>query len=262
MDTPPPAPAAKLLFWGMRALYIGPAFGLSAHRNAVAVLCAGVGGAFEVARDPRDARAGHVACRTALIPANTLHQLVIRDTPMAFLYLDPRSADLAVLKTAMREDHGRFASGLARESEVLEVLQALAGGKGEPAKGKLALDQVLGLPAPASRDERILAALRRLRETPGAAHSLEELAAHSALSPSRFLHLFKQVTGVPLRRYRIWNRMGAAVRRMGAGASLTDAALDAGFSSSAHFSAAFREMFGMAPSRLALAGPAIKLASS
>jgi AraC-like DNA-binding protein len=44
--------------------------------------------------------------------------------------------------------------------------------------------------------------------------------------------------------------MGCAVRSMAAGQSLTDAALIAGFSSSAHFSAAFKEMFGMAPSRL------------
>ena len=35
------------------------------------------------------------------------------------------------------------------------------------------------------------------------------------------------------------------------GENLTAAALDAGFSSSAHFSATFREMFGMEPSRLA-----------
>jgi len=48
--------------------------------------------------------------------------------------------------------------------------------------------------------------------------------------------------------------MGAAVHALVAGVSLTAAALDAGFSSSAHFSAAFREMFGLAPSRLARAG--------
>ena len=44
--------------------------------------------------------------------------------------------------------------------------------------------------------------------------------------------------------------MGVATRAIVAGESLTAAALDAGFSSSAHFSAAFREMFGMEPSRL------------
>jgi AraC-like DNA-binding protein len=58
---------------------------------------------------------------------------------------------------------------------------------------------------------------------------------------------------VPLRRYRIWNRMGAAVRASGEGASLTEAAHAAGFASSSHFASAFRDMFGMMPSDLASA---------
>ena len=55
---------------------------------------------------------------------------------------------------------------------------------------------------------------------------------------------------MPLRRYKLWIAMGVAMRAIVPGESLTNAALDAGFSSSAHFSAAFREMFGMEPSRL------------
>jgi AraC-like DNA-binding protein len=43
---------------------------------------------------------------------------------------------------------------------------------------------------------------------------------------------------------------GAAMRAIARGRTLTVAAMDAGFSSSAHFSAAYREMFGMEPSRL------------
>ena len=79
---------------------------------------------------------------------------------------------------------------------------------------------------------------------------MAELGECAGLSASRFLHLFKAETGVPLRRYRIWNRMGAAVRACGEGLSLTEAAHAAGFASSAHFSSAFREMFGMMPSDL------------
>ena len=54
----------------------------------------------------------------------------------------------------------------------------------------------------------------------------------------------------PLRRYRLWNRMGAAVVACRDGGSLTEAAHAAGFASSAHFSTAFRDMFGMMPSEL------------
>jgi methylphosphotriester-DNA--protein-cysteine methyltransferase len=47
-----------------------------------------------------------------------------------------------------------------------------------------------------------------------------------------------------------WNRMRVALKAMVSGVALTKAALDAGFASSAHFSAAFRAMFGLAPSQL------------
>jgi AraC-like DNA-binding protein len=60
-------------------------------------------------------------------------------------------------------------------------------------------------------------------------------------------HLFLAETGVPLRRFRIWLRFRRALERIGAGASLTTAALDAGFASSTHFSHAFKAMFGVSP---------------
>jgi AraC-like DNA-binding protein len=60
---------------------------------------------------------------------------------------------------------------------------------------------------------------------------------------------------VPFRLYRLWVRLGKAVQSLVEGRALTDAAFDAGFSSPAHFSAAYRAMFGSAPSTLAKAAP-------
>ena len=92
-----------------------------------------------------------------------------------------------------------------------------------------------------------------MRDEPHRSHTLAELGEYAGLSTSRFLHLFKAQTGIPLRRYRLWNRMGAAVGAFRGGVSLTEAAHAAGFASSAHFSSAFRDMFGMMPSDLAKA---------
>lgn len=233
---------------GARALYVGPSFGLAAHRNAVAVLCVGLHENFGVAHDPRDEGAGTLECRSAFIPPATWHRLALPASPMAFLYLDPWSADVQAVHDAMRDDRGRFARGHARESELVAALQALGGTTDDAALRRV--KEVLALPPPARRDERIVTAVKALRAQPQDEHSLDQLAAPSGLSHSRFLHLFKQSTGVPLRRFRLWTRLGVAVRRMADGTSLTDAALDAGFASSAHFSTAFREMFGMAPTRL------------
>lgn len=241
---------AGLYFWGARALYLGPAFGLSAHRNAVAVLCAGAAGPFEVACDPRKPAAGYVACRTALIPPNTLHHLHSGDRPMAFLYLDALSTDYAMLRRAMARVERCVAFEL---SDAAGYLDALAELRAERAWDEVRprIEAALGLHAPAGKDARIADAIRALHKEPAAGGGLARFATRANLSPSRFLHLFAQETGLPFRRYRLWARMGAAVRTMLAGESLTASAYAAGFSSSAHFSAAFREMFGMAPSALA-----------
>jgi len=243
----------KLFFWGARALYLGPAAGLSPHRNAVAVLCAGVHDTFGIARDPRRPRAGYVARRTVLIPANTLHHLRAGPALMAFLYVDAQSEDFRRLRASATDTEARYAHGLAGEQAYVATLQRLAAGR-PWREASEAIAGALDLAVPARPDARVAAALRRLSEAPAEPHRLASVAAHVHLSPSRFLHLFKETTGVPFRRYRVWTRMGAAVRALTVGASLTDAALDAGFSSSAHFSAAFREMFGLAPSRLVRAG--------
>src|SRR5205814_5229992 len=74
--------------WGARALYVGPALGLSPHRNAVAVLALGLDGAFAVARDPARPAAGYRRCRSVLIPPNRLHHFSATTGLMAFLYVD------------------------------------------------------------------------------------------------------------------------------------------------------------------------------
>ena len=99
-------------------------------------------------------------------------------------------------------------------------------------------------------DPRVSRAIAQIGRFSGEPVTAASCATEAGLSSSRFLHLFKEVTGVPLRRYRIWNRIGAAARAVAQGQSLTDAAHAAGFASSAHFSSAFRDMFGMTPTDL------------
>jgi AraC-like DNA-binding protein len=169
---------------------------------------------------------------------------------MAFLYVDPLSRDLDALRTRMLDLTPRAAFGLINETAVIETLTGLGEGRIAVRDARQALGELLGIGTRADTDVRIVAALRRMRDEPHRSHSLTELGACAGLSASRFLHLFKAATGVPLRRYRLWNRMGAAVGAFHDGMSLTEAAHAAGFASSAHFSAAFREMFGMMPSEL------------
>jgi AraC-like DNA-binding protein len=238
------AAAPRIFFWGARALYLGPAVGLSAHRNAVAVLCAGLDEPFGLAIVPPDPPAGHVACRTALVPPGTRHHLAAPASTMAFLYLDAQSADWRRLSA-----QAPAAYGIAAESAYLAALARLEAGL-PWSTARDAIAAALGLGAPQRPDARIATMLRQMRENPGEAHALATAASAASLSPSRLQHLFKDATGVPFRRYRLWIRMGAAIRHLAAGASMTDSAMAAGFASSAHFSAAFRDMFGLQPSWL------------
>lgn len=240
-----------MLGWGgARVLYLGPAFGLTPHRNATAVLAVGLDAALEVADDPADPTTDYRSARSVLILPNSLHHLRIAHGRMAFLYVDPLGRDLKALLARMAETRARAAFELRDESSVIEILTGLAEGRIAAGEGRALLGDLLGVGTRTKANVRISAALRLMRDEPHKAHRLTELAAHAGLSASRFLHLFKAETGVPLRRYRIWNRMGAAVRACGEGSSLTEAAHAAGFASSAHFSSAFRDMFGMMPSDL------------
>lgn len=241
---------AKLFGWDARVLYLGPAFGLTPHRNATAVLAVGLDEPLEVANDPTDPATDYRSARSVLILPNSLHHLRIARGRMAFLYVDPLGRDLKALLARMTDTTSRAAFDLRDESTVIEIMTGLADNHIAARDGRSSLGELLGVGTGTTADARISTALRRMRDEPHKAHRLTELAAQAGLSASRFLHLFKAETGVPLRRYRIWSRMGAAVRACGEGASLTEAAHAAGFASSAYFSSAFRNMFGTMPSEL------------
>jgi AraC-like DNA-binding protein len=241
---------AQLMNWGARVLYLGPAFALTPHRNATAVLAVALDGAIGVADDPAASDPSYRTARSVLILPNSLHHLRIDRGAMAFLYVDPVGRDFSALRTRMREAGPRADFHLIDEEAVIDLFKAIAARAMTRDLARRAIGDLLGVGSRARGDARIVEALRHMRDAPDRSHRLAELGKRAGLSPSRFLHLFKAETGVPLRRYRIWNRIGAASRAIAEGHTLTEAAHGAGFASSAHFSAAFRDMFGMTPSEL------------
>ncbi len=100
-----------------------------------------------------------------------------------------------------------------------------------------------------SGDERIDKAIAYLKQHYERVIPLEEVAAYCHLSPSRFLHLFKENTGISYRRAQLWSKLMAALPLM-SNQSLTEIAHQVGFSDSAHFSRMFKENFGFSPSTI------------
>lgn len=248
------APGTRLFAWGARALYLGSAFNLSAHRNAVGVIALGLDGPFGVAEPPAASSGRYRMCRSVIIPPNTLHHFADTRGLMGFIYVDALSRDLRHLHetAAARLPHAAF--DLADEAALIEALRGLAAGAIDWSTTRAVLERILLGPDYAPVDGRVASALSLLHGSPHDRPPLSALASRAGLSESRLRHLFKATTGVPLRRYRIWVAMRIALQLLARGVSITTAAMDAGFASSAHFSTAFREMFGMEPSRLTRGG--------
>jgi AraC-like DNA-binding protein len=244
----------NLYSWGARALYLGPALNLTPHRNAVAVLAVGIDAPFSVANNPSDASFGYRSCRSVFIPPNTLHHLMGTSGRMGFLYVDARSRDRQLLWTLGAEKTERASFDLSIEADLIERLGRLSSGAASWKQTREALDAIVSKAPARETDPRVRFVIRRLRAEPASRLALLDLARELGLSQSRLLHLFKEATGVPFRRYKVWLGVGAAMRAIGRGETLTSAALDGGFASSAHFSATFREMFGLEPSRLSRGG--------
>jgi AraC family transcriptional regulator len=77
---------------------------------------------------------------------------------------------------------------------------------------------------------------------------LGALAAVAGLSPYHFARLFKQSTGLAPHQYLIQVRVDRAKGLLlGSEASITDAALQAGFCDQSHFAAHFKRIYGLTP---------------
>ena len=99
--------------------------------------------------------------------------------------------------------------------------------------------------------QRVLAHLRARLDV-AREDSLPALAGIAGLSHSRFMHVFTESVGVPLRPYVRWLRLQQAACELMDGATVSQAAHRAGFADAAHLTRTFRRMLGTTPSDLAL----------
>jgi AraC-like DNA-binding protein len=99
-----------------------------------------------------------------------------------------------------------------------------------------------------TQSERLLPALERLRTSPSQPLSLEAASSLCSLSPTYFSRRFSELFGLPFSDYsRIYRLHLAARRIVSSGAAIAEIGFGVGFSNPAHFTARFRERFGMSP---------------
>lgn len=253
----PAAPDALLCVGAGKTLFIGSLDEVDWHRHGAPVFIAGLEGRFRL----RLPGGEWSVCRSAIIPAGVRHALDLGGDPLAVFYPEPNVAGPAALAAFGHGWHERerILLGPAPEPGMFRELYENAASVhwGGEALDDL-LDHALRRQRGAGLDVRLARVVDFLEGQPDDLTRAAQIAQGQGLSVSRFLHLFSEQVGVPFRRYRIWNRVRAAMRLSLGGATFTDAAVGAGFSDSAHFARSFRETFGVTPSyvfgRIARAG--------
>lgn len=169
---------------------------------------------------------------------------------VAACYLDALGQDFRLLTPDMRQCAPGILGDLPGESGLQSLCRRLHAEPLPPEHVSVALERCinpLGKAYP-SADRRVEAVLELIREHITENLSVEYLAGAVNLSVSRLVELFREQVGVPIRRYRQWHRLFVTVIGVERGDTLTNAAIAAGFTDSAHFSHTFRMTLGMTPS--------------
>jgi AraC family transcriptional regulator len=105
-----------------------------------------------------------------------------------------------------------------------------------------------GRPGTRAQQHLVTSAKQYVSSHPGERIRLAEVGGALAVSPVYLTDVFRQIEGVPFYRYVLRTRLEQAVRLLpGYAARLSELALELGFSSHSHFTAAFSSTFGFAP---------------
>jgi AraC-like DNA-binding protein len=132
-------------------------------------------------------------------------------------------------------------------AEIEETVLGLLGGVLEPAY--LFWGSRSGRRRGGPRSGEIAEAARILvSDRLGEPFRLSDVASAVGVSVFHLCRAFRAATGETLHSHRNRMRLQAALERLNGGEDLTAVALDLGYSSHSHFSAAFRALFGVTPS--------------
>lgn len=268
----------KLLLWSDLTLYLGNSFEPVMHSHNAVQCCISLGGEFNIQwqHQTNNGNQWH-SCHAAIISANLAHKISNPNGPLCILFLEKTSSYyrsivdyhclqqecdikkqpllLDELKNNETSDrlielsahiqNDDFNSASYRQLNHLNILRL------KNLSLKVFNPHIKTRRTTDNRIEKLLIFLEHnINLHPEKLLEGNLLANQINLSESRMQHLFKQTVGIPLRRYYLWMRLKVVVKLVLQGRSLTNAAYEAGFSDSAHFSRTFKSMYGIKPSSL------------
>nr|MBV6628673.1 helix-turn-helix transcriptional regulator [Oceanococcus sp. HetDA_MAG_MS8] len=232
------ASSPPTILLGPRSLiYVGPLGRGLPHTHAANVALVALDRPMLI-REPEGDWVEHFS---ALIPAGTRHELDPQQGRCAVIYSDVHSPCWQAMQPLQSAQ-----ASLPHIDALKGALTAVAESQAWTSALEQGLDRTLRNtlgPTPDTQSRLQAALSEHLQHCQDL--RLEDLAARMNLSTSRVQHLFLRELGVGFKRVQHWARFRIAVQAVGQLGTLTDAALEGGFSDSSHFSTAFRSMFGI-----------------
>ena len=233
------APGAVV--WPAAVMMWGPGYHTTTHRHHAVQLLLTVRGSLLVREGSHET--WH-RCGGALVRPDVLHEVDGSGSTVLLGFMDPESEVGAALC-----DRIEGAIACLPWYQVCRWRAVLGWPLTESGVEQWVTRYLLHRRRPVHIDPRVMRAVEHIRRrVDGSADlSLSSLAAIAGLSPSRFMHLFTESLGVPLRPYILWLRLQRASSEMMEGASISQAAHRAGFADAAHLNRTFRRMLGSSP---------------
>lgn len=234
------------LVWPAAMIVWGPGFTTAGHRHHCVQLVMAMSGTLLIRASSDDQ---WMRCGAALVRPDAAHEVDARDTTVLIGFVDSESE----LGAALSEGIEGSISCISK-TQIAHWRVTLGRKLTEARVERWVRTELLHKRRHVRIHPGVSLALKHLREKleDSDDFSLKTLAGIAGLSKWRFMHVFTESTGVPLRPYILWLRLQHACCDLMAGASVTAAAHKAGFSDAAHLTRTFHRMLGMTPTDLAL----------
>ena len=183
----------------------------------------------------------------AVVPPNVRHTIASDYRSVICLVIEPESVRLGAF-----EELAARLSGADAPYFVQRIRAAYAALRQQQRSDEIsnaAFDSMCfgeALP-PRSLDPRVIKSIVQIGRFCGEPVTAASCAAEAGLSSSRFLHLFKQETGISFRAFRAWKRARHLLHFANQDLNLAHLAQDIGYPDSTHFSHSIRRFYGLKP---------------
>lgn len=182
-----------------------------------------------------------------IVGSGMLHTMPHKDKCRLFLMIDPTSVLAEYLTDNILTDNNPCM--LPCENE-LALTENMSDRQIKDNVAKWLTSQFFLRPSDKIRtaDERIAKLVCEIRDYKHLEDTISDIAKQCCLSESRLSHIFKESMGISLKGYLSLSQVRYAYKLITEGKSITYAALEAGFGSSAHLAAVCKSRMGISVS--------------